>query len=666
MKKKILLVLGIVFAVLFAVAVALTVYMGQATNLVSDTGVKTGQQNNVIGYDAEIDTFFIGTRTGSLIAYDNATKEVKWQLDLEDGKPINAMLVRSDTDHIYLGSDDNHVYTIDLNTGSILDTLDVRRRVMELDVTTDESKLVVTTRTSANAHVITYDLESGEELSSKKYTYLIKYVQWTSDDENIITLDRRGRFCVITADDSGKELVKNDETLHKEIYGFAVTPEGNYLAADNDGAYAVFAEDGSALRYGEATMVAGADVRGVGIDATGNVILGTEQGYVYVMNPDDEQIYSYRQANGIAVKAFAADENVMYISGWGDFVDVIELASLETIATLNSFASLISAVLYASIALAVVFFLLYFKVTYRALCIVGKTLWKHKISYILLIPCFVLLAMFNYTPMFIALTRAFTNWSSKFYTAADMEFVGLENFKRMFTEGYFMIGIKNVLILMISGFIKTLTMPVIAAWLVYSFKSDKKKYAYRFLFVLPIVVPGLVGSLLWKQIYNPGGGLDQILIALGLEEWIHVWLGEEKTAIWSIVFMGPPYIGAMPFLLYYGGFTSMDASLYEAARIDGASRWNIFWRIQIPMIAPQMKLLIMLGFIGSVQDYGGIYLLTGGGPGVATYTPGLELYYNATMFGNYGYACAMGMVLFVFIMIGTFFNNKIKAENYGS
>lgn len=84
------------------------------------------------------------------------------------------------------------------------------------------------------------------------------------------------------------------------------------------------------------------------------------------------------------------------------------------------------------------------------------------------------------------------------------------------------------------------------------------------------------------------------------------------------------------------------------------------------MIAPQMKLLIMLGFIGSVQDYGGIYLLTGGGPGVATYTPGLELYYNATMFGNYGYACAMGLVLFVFIMIGTFFNNKIKAENYGS
>ena len=664
MKKKILLVLAIVFAVLFAVTIGLTVYMGQATSLVSDTGIKTGQQNNVIGYDAEIDTFFIGTRSGKLVAYDNATKEVKWELSLETAKPINAMVVRPATDRIYIGSDDNHVYTIDLNTGAIVNDLDIQRRVMDLDVSTDESKVLVTCKTSSDAYVMTYDLASGEQLSKVKYSYLIKNAVFTEDDTNILLADRRGRFSCITPD--GEELFVNDEALHKEIYGFAETADGKYLLADVDGSYAVYDENGNASRVTTVPMIDGAFVRGAGIDANGNVILGTEQGYVYVTNADDELIYEYRQASSIAVSDFVADDNVMYITGWGDYVEVIELAALETIATLNSLAGLIQTVLYSSIALAAVCLLLYFKATYRALCAVGRALWKHKISYLLLIPTFVLLAMFNYTPMFIALARAFTNWSNKRYTAAEIEFVGFENFKKMVTEGYFLIGVKNVLILMITGFIKTLTMPVIAAWLVYSFKNDRKKYIYRFLFVLPIVVPGLVGSLLWKQIYNPQGGLDQILVALGLEEWIHVWLGEEKTAIWSIVFMGPPYIGAMPFLLYYGGFTSIDASLYEAARIDGASRWDIFWRIQIPMIAPQMKLLIMLGFIGSVQDYGGIYLLTGGGPGVATYTPGLELYYNATMFGNYGYACAMGLVLFVFIMIGTFFNNKIKAENYGS
>ena len=74
----------------------------------------------------------------------------------------------------------------------------------------------------------------------------------------------------------------------------------------------------------------------------------------------------------------------------------------------------------------------------------------------------------------------------------------------------------------------------------------------------------------------------------------------------------------------------------------------------------------MLLFIGSIQDYGGVYLMTGGGPGHSTYTPGLALYYDATANGQYGRACAMGIMMFVVIMIGTYFNNKIKAENYGS
>lgn len=664
MKKKILLVLGIVFAALFAVALALTVYMGQATSLVSDTGIKTGQQNNVIGYDAEIDTFFIGTRTGSLIAYDNATREVKWQFDLEQEKPVTTLEVHPATDRLFVGSDDNYVRIIDLNTGSVLEEINIQRRVVDIDVSDDETMMLVITKSSDKANVQTWDLTTGEMLTNKQFTYAIKYGMLTAEDGVVNLLDRRGRFMKFETATENELYV--EQVIGKEIVAYKESADGTFMIADTDGEYAVLNTEGQKLRGGVAAMIEGADVKGAGIDASGNIILGTEQGYVYVMNADDEQIYSYRQANAIAVADFVADDNVMYITGWGDYVDVIELASLETIATLSSIAGLITTVMVASIVLCIVCFLLYFKATYRALCVAGKVLWKHKIAYLLLIPTFVMLIMFNYTPMVIALTRAFTNWSAKHFTAAEREFVGFYNFQRMFTEGYFLTGIKNVLILMLSGFAKTLTMPVIAAWLVYSFKSDKKKYIYRFLFVLPIVVPGLVGSLLWISIYNPGGGLDQVLTALGLEEWIRVWLGEEDVAIWSIVFMGPPYIGAMPFLLYYGGFTSIEASLYEAARIDGASRWDIFWRIQIPMIAPQMKLLIMLGFIGSVQDYGGVYLLTGGGPGTATYTPGLELYYNATTFGNYGYACAMGLTLFVIIMIGTFFNSKIKAENYGS
>ena len=76
-----------------------------------------------------------------------------------------------------------------------------------------------------------------------------------------------------------------------------------------------------------------------------------------------------------------------------------------------------------------------------------------------------------------------------------------------------------------------------------------------------------------------------------------------------------------------------------------------------------MKMIIILTFIGTVQDFNGVFLLTGGGPGTSTYVPGLELYYNATRFGRYGYACALGVVLFIFVMILTAINMRKSKED---
>ena len=164
------------------------------------------------------------------------------------------------------------------------------------------------------------------------------------------------------------------------------------------------------------------------------------------------------------------------------------------------------------------------------------------------------------------------------------------------------------------------------------------------------------------QIYDPNiGALNQLLGKLGLESWQRVWLGNEKTAIWAIIFMGFPFVNALAFLLYYGGFTSIDAELYEAARMDGAKRFDIFKKIQFPLILPQLRLILTLTFIGAVQDFNGVYLLTQGGPGTSTYVPGLELYFNATTFGRYGYACALGVVMFLFIMVATLIGRRASA-----
>lgn len=664
MKKKFLLILGILFLFLFAAAIGMHVFLEENSTLVENTGISTREQNYAIAYDDATNLLYLGTRSGRLLAYDADTYALQWESALPAQKPINDIVVRSDLGRIYLGSDDGSIHILRQETGAIEHSLEVQRRIMDLDVSADGTRVVAATKSNSKSNVLVYDLATDEELSNVKYSYLIKKVLFASDMQSIITTDRRGQFCIITPE--GEELVTNRKVLNTEIYALERTADGCYFAADNEGAYGIFREDGTVVRSGHAPMIKGANVRSGSIDAAGRVILGTEQGFVYILNEAGELLYDYQQAQGMAVTSLACSGTRIFLTGWGDFVETIELAKLETITALQSSAMLFQVLLYISAAVVLVCLLLYFGWTYNLLRRIQRSFWKHKLAYLLLVPTFTLLILFNYIPAFVAMFRAFTNWSSKNFFAADIRFVGLDNFKRMFTEGYFLVGVKNMLILMLTGFVKTMTMPLLAAWLVYSFRRYRKKSIFRFLFVLPIVVPGLVSALLWKQIYNPGGGLDQILTALGLENLIHVWLGEEKTAIWAIVFMGPPYIGAMPFLLYYGGLSSIDQNLYEAAKIDGATRWNVFWKIQIPMIKPQMKLLLMLQFISSIQDYSSIYLLTGGGPRTATYTPGLELYYNATTFGNYGYACAMGVTMFVFILAGTLIGNRIKAENYGS
>lgn len=663
MKKRYWMGAGIAFAVLFVAGIVLMSYMSSRTALLGSTEISTGQQNNVMAYDDANDIFFIGTRTGCVTAYENSTHKVLWQFQNESSQPITCIVTRSDSGLVYAGSDDRSVYTLNMSDGTVKNTLDVQRRVTDLDISQDGTLAALTTLTNNKSNVMVYDLTSGETIANTRYTYPQRAVRFAPGDEQLIIANERGQFKRVTFD---CEEVANANVLQTRSVGIATNNNGQYMTADVHGNYVVVDENMNILRQGKASTIEGAIITACGIDDDGNIIIGTEQGYMYVLNKNDEQIYETRQVENRQVSAFVSDGSRMYITGYGDFVEYIELSSLETIAAFTTWSTVIMVGTILSAVLCAACLMWYFPSSNRGLRRVGKALWKHKLSYIALIPTFTLLILFNYTPMFVAMTRAFTNWSQENFTAADIDFVGFANFQRMFTEGYFLVGVKNMCILAITGFIKTFTMPLIAAWLVYSFKSSRQKYAFRFLFVLPIVVPGIVGTLMWKEIFNPGGGLDQFLNALGLGQFIHVWLGEEATAIWSIVFMGLPYIGAFPFLMYYGGFTSIDSNLYEAAKIDGASRGRIFWRIQLPMVMPQIKLLVMLQFIGSIQDYGGVYLLTGGGPGTATYVPGLELYYNATRFGNYGYACAMGLTMFVVIMIGTYFTNRIKAENYGS
>ncbi|MDG0808150.1 carbohydrate ABC transporter permease [Cohnella rhizosphaerae] len=151
--------------------------------------------------------------------------------------------------------------------------------------------------------------------------------------------------------------------------------------------------------------------------------------------------------------------------------------------------------------------------------------------------------------------------------------------------------------------------------------------------------------------------LNMLLGALGLESWQRVWLGESQTtAIGSLLMKGFPWISGIGFLIYLAGFQSLDESFRESARMDGASGWKVFWRIDLPLILPQLKLTTILVLIGGIQQYGDQYILTKGGPGYDTTVPGLFLFNNAFNYGKLGIGSAAGVTLFLIIALFTVLN----------
>jgi ABC-type sugar transport system permease subunit len=140
-----------------------------------------------------------------------------------------------------------------------------------------------------------------------------------------------------------------------------------------------------------------------------------------------------------------------------------------------------------------------------------------------------------------------------------------------------------------------------------------------------------------------------------------VWLGEEKIALASIIFVGFPWVGVFPLLIYLSGLISIPQELFDAAIVDGVSAWGRFWHIDIRMLLGQVRLLVVLTFIGTMQEFFLILIMTGGGPYSSTYVPALELYYAAFRFSKFGYASAIALALFAIIMAATIFNMRFRS-----
>ncbi|MDB6127196.1 MAG: hypothetical protein JWM35_1092, partial [Verrucomicrobia bacterium] len=290
-----------------------------------------------------------------------------------------------------------------------------------------------------------------------------------------------------------------------------------------------------------------------------------------------------------------------------------------------------------------------------------RQVFLSKAAYFLLLPTFLLLAVFNYFPMATALGYSF--WS--FSLTSPAEFVGFDNFRTMAADPYVRQGTINMAILLVTGVVKMMVLPLLAAELVFWLASRRLQQFFQAAVTFPAIVPGVVMVLVWKMIYDPYSGLLNLsLRALGLAKLQHAWLGDEHYALWAVVFFNFPWINLLIFLIFLGGLLQVERDIFDAAEIDGASVAQRFIHIDLPALRPKLMLALTLIFLWSVQDYTSVLVLTGGGPGVSTYVPALQMFQQISGGQNLGYSSAIGLVLFALVLGFTFFTRRFNREEF--
>ncbi len=279
-------------------------------------------------------------------------------------------------------------------------------------------------------------------------------------------------------------------------------------------------------------------------------------------------------------------------------------------------------------------------------------IWHARMGYLFILPLMVGLLMFSYYPAFSGIYHSFFDWDS----VGNATFIGLDNYIELWQDEVFLTSFGTMAKIQLPKLLIGIFCPLIMAELIFNLTSQKAQYWYRILILLPIVTPGVVSTLMWEYIYDPNNGLmTAVMRALGVlsENGAIDWLGDPQWAIFSVIFMGFPWIGGTSVLIYMSGLMNIPNEVIESSLLDGCSTLRRIISIDLPTIMGQVRYFLIMGIIGALQDYSLQLMLTDGGPGYTTMVPGYYMYIEAFTANRMGYACAIGTSLFLMVFVMT-------------
>ncbi|MCU6712094.1 sugar ABC transporter permease [Paenibacillus sp. J5C_2022] len=267
------------------------------------------------------------------------------------------------------------------------------------------------------------------------------------------------------------------------------------------------------------------------------------------------------------------------------------------------------------------------------------------------LPLLLLYVTLVFVPIVVSFYNGLLDWNG----IGKSTFVGLDNFRRMLTgDDVFWPAVGRTFLL--AGFSMLVQLPIALLVAILISRYVRKPNVLVSSYFLPVILSVVVIGQLWKTIYNPasmGGMLNQILIKLGLEDWTRAWLSEPRLAIFAIIAVALwQYLG-YHILIQFTGIQNIPSDIYEAAKIDGADGYKADRYITLPMIVPIFKISVVLSFIGSLQSFDLIMVMTGGGPAHSTEVLASHMYNMSFLSQKYGYGSAIAIFLIVVCLAAT-------------
>lgn len=281
----------------------------------------------------------------------------------------------------------------------------------------------------------------------------------------------------------------------------------------------------------------------------------------------------------------------------------------------------------------------------------SKEMWM---GYLFILPIVAGYIIFLFGPIVYAFVMSFTNWS----LFGDTAYIGLDNYiYAMRDDPVFWDTVVNTVYFSAGLVPLNIVLSLLLAMLL------KRKIwgigLFRTAIFTPVVVSLVVWGIVWKFIFSTDGGLVNLLIrTFGGTEI--AWLFSETWTMPTVIVVSALKGVGMNMVIFLAALHDVPKDYYEASKIDGASRWETFKSITLPMITPAVFMITIITVIGSLKVFGQIYVMTGGGPGTSTYVMVFYIFKQAFRSYEFGYASALAFILFSIILVLTLIQWKLR------